>query len=33
MSRRFVMKLKVLYGPASDNPYVPNFGFKYLIYL
>ena len=23
MSRRFVMKLKVLYGPASDNPYVP----------
>lgn len=23
MSRRFVMKLKVLYGPSSNNPYVP----------
>lgn len=23
MSRRFVMKLKVLYGPSSKNPYVP----------
>ena len=23
MSRRFVMKLKVLYGPSANNPYVP----------
>lgn len=23
MSRRFVMKLKVLFGPSSNNPYVP----------